>query len=270
MGYETYTGIISREVDTGEADRYLTILSAERGKLECYAKGIRRQKSKLASQAGLMSYGEYQLFNNKDRYILTSAKAVEPFYRIREDVVKYAYAAHFLEIAGDVIVEAQAFPQALQTLLNALYVMCFRDMNPDFVSRVFEIRILALSGFAPMLDQCSVCGAGLEPGGADFAVYGDGLVCGGEECRNAAGRTVSVSSGALKAIKHVSQCGAAEIFKFTVNGAVASELASVIPAYLRYHFGKDYDKLEEAERYRAFEREMHNKSREKRERQNGI
>ena len=166
MGYETYTGVVAREVDTGEAGRYLTILSAERGKLECYARGIRKQNSKLASQSGLMAYGEFQLFKKGDRYILTSAKAEETFHNIRIDIVKCAYAAHILEISRDVIVEAQAFPEALQLLLNSLHVMCYRDLQLEFVTRIYEIRILSLAGFAPLLDRCSICGAPMQMGGA--------------------------------------------------------------------------------------------------------
>ena len=257
MGYETYTGIIAREVDTSEADRYLTILTAEQGKLECYAKGIRKQNSKLASQAGLMSYGEFVMYSNKDRRILTSAKSVESFYDIRMDIVKCAYAMHFLEIARDVIVEAQAFPQALQTLLNTLFVLCYRQLQPEFISRVFEIRILAIAGFAPMLDHCTICGAPLGTGESlSFAIGGDGAVCAATDCVNAAGRTVPISSGAIRAMRYVAGCGAGELFKFALSEAVLAELTSIVPPYLRDKFGKEYNKLEEAERYRAFERDV--------------
>ena len=260
MGYETYTGLVAREVDTGEADRYLTILTVEKGKLECYAKGIRRQNSKNAAQAGLLTYGEYQLYRKGERYILTSAKAIETFYNIRTDVAKFAYAVHFLEIARDVIVEAQAFPHALQTILNTLYVLCYKELPPEFVSRVYEIRILALSGFAPMLDRCTVCGIPLPPGEpAGFAVYGDGLVCAGAGCREAAGgRVVPLSTGARKALEYVAGCGAGAIFHFELSNPALTELSAAVPEYLRHQFGREYKKLDEAERYRAFENEIMN------------
>jgi len=262
MGYETYTGLVAREVDTGDADRYLTVLTAERGKLECYAKGIRKQKSSMASHAGLMSYAEINVYRNKDRYILTSAKSIEKFYDIRTDVVKCAYAMHFLEIARDVIVEAQAFPQALQTLLNALHVLCYRDLPPDFISRVFEIRILAISGFAPAVGGCSACGAPSLPGSSFFDVYGDGLVC--AECKARAAKAAPISQGAIRAIRHVVECDAGAIFQFEISDRIKAELTFFIPAYLRHHFGRDYDKLDEAERYRAFELDIQNSRKERR------
>ena len=256
MSYGIYTGIISRTTDTGDADRYLTILSTELGKLECYAKGIRKQKSKLASQAGLLSYGEFHMHENGERRILTSAKAVESFYAIREDVVKCAFATHFLEIAQDVIVDSQPFPEALRTLLNALYALCYRDdLTPEFISRVYEIRILSLAGFLPLLDNCSICGAGIGAG-ASFAIFGDGVVCAAPACKHASGHIVPISGGALSAIRFVAGCGAGDIFSFEISAAVATELGAAIPPYLRNQFGKEYDKPDEAERYRAFEREI--------------
>ena len=257
MGYESYTGLVAREVDTGDADRYLTILTIERGKLECYAKGIRGAKSKLASQAGLLTFGEYHVYRKGERYVLTSAKALESFYNLRADVAKCAYAAHFLEIARDVVLEAQAFPQAVQTLLNALFVLCYRDLPPDFVSRVFELRTLSLAGFAPRLDACTVCGAELPAGeAAGFDVEGDGLVCGAASCLSEAGKVLPLSRGARRALSYVVGCGAGAIFQFETSAAVASEMSAIIPEYMKFHMGKEYKKLGEAERYRAFENEM--------------
>ncbi|MDR1440737.1 MAG: DNA repair protein RecO [Clostridiales bacterium] len=257
MGHETVTGLISRAVSSRDADRYLTILTAEQGKLECYAKGIRSQKSKLAPSAGLLTFGEYKLFRRGERYILTSGKPIEAFYGIREDIARYACAAHMLEIALDVMPPAQPFPEALQALLNSLFVLANRDAPPEFVARVFEIRILALSGFAPQLDRCSVCGRPMaEREQGYFNACGYGLVCGGEGCLLAAGgKAVPISRGAVRALAHVAECEPGAIFSFSLSDAVLRELSAAVPEYLQYHFGKAYEKLGEAQRYAAFEQE---------------
>jgi DNA repair protein RecO (recombination protein O) len=259
--HETVTGLVSREVDTGDADRYLVLLTAEAGKVECFAKGIRNQKSKLASSAGILTFGEYKLFISKERRILVSAKAIERFPGLGLDIERYAYATHFLEIARDVIQEAQPFPEALQTLLNALFVLAYKETAPSFVARVFELRILALAGFAPVLDRCSVCGA-TSPRNFSFDTCGAGLVCESEGCRAPLGASMPsapapapVSLGAVRAMRHVAACAANDIFNFAVSAAVEGELARIVPAYLRNQFGREYPRLAEAERYRAFEEE---------------
>jgi DNA repair protein RecO (recombination protein O) len=158
MGYEKVTGIISKETNTGDADRFLTILTFEAGKTECFAKGIRKQKSKLSATAGLFCYGEYQLFGKSNRNTLTSGKLTENFYNIRNDIVRLTYAIHFLEVSRDVILEGQPFPEALKMLLNSLYMLSYTDKNPEIISRVFEMRMMSLSGFSPVLEKCVHCG----------------------------------------------------------------------------------------------------------------
>jgi DNA repair protein RecO (recombination protein O) len=257
MDHETVTGLVAKAVSSRDADRYLTILTAEQGKIECYAKGIRNQKSKLAATAGLLTLGEYKLFRSRDRFILTSGKPIELFYGIRADVARYACAAHMIEIALDVMPPEQQFPEALQTLLNSLHMLAHRGAPPEFVARVFEIRTLALSGFAPLLDRCSVCGRPLPEGERRlFSLYGDGLLCGGESCRIAAGGNVApISGGALRALAHVTECEPGAIFSFRLSDGALRELSAIVPEYLKHHFGRAYERLDEAERYRSFEQE---------------
>ena len=44
MGYVNYKGIVLREVNTGEADKIITVLTAEEGKISIAAKDAQQQK----------------------------------------------------------------------------------------------------------------------------------------------------------------------------------------------------------------------------------
>ena len=54
-------GVVLRETETKEADKILTLLTAERGKLTVIARGARRKNSKLAAAAQSLAYGEWTL-----------------------------------------------------------------------------------------------------------------------------------------------------------------------------------------------------------------
>ena len=246
MGYDKFTGIISKETNTGDADRYLTILTMESGKIECYAKGIRNQKSKLSASAGLFCFGEYQLFKKSTSYTLTSAKLIENFFNIRNDIVRLTYAIHFLEVARDIILDGQPFPDAVKMLLNSLYMLSRADKSPCLVSRVFELRMLSLSGFSPVLEKCVSCGDVIlnnDPN-ISFSVPGFGIICG--KCKQKPGvrKSYSVSSGTLQSLKHIVESRAQDVFNFNVSENVQDELSQIIPAYLRYNMESDYTKLD--------------------------
>jgi len=261
MGYEKVTGIISKETNTGDADRFLTILTFEAGRIECFAKSIRKQKSKLSATAGLFCYGEYQLFNKNNRSTLTSGKLTENFYEIRNDIVRLTYAIHFLEVSRDVILEGEPFPEALKMLLNSLYMLSYTEKDPEIVSRVFELRMMSLSGFTPVLERCVNCGkdfellrlnAGEHDGavcrstGADmyFSAAASGVLCGDGGCKRIDRRAVRISEGTRRALKHITQSKASEAFNFTVSEMVRRELSEVIPKYLRYNMDREYSKLD--------------------------
>ena len=56
------TGIVLREVRTGESDRILTILTPGHGVISASAKSSQRLKNKLFAATGLFCYSEFVLF----------------------------------------------------------------------------------------------------------------------------------------------------------------------------------------------------------------
>jgi DNA repair protein RecO (recombination protein O) len=251
MGYNKVTGVISKETDTGDADRYLTILTLESGKVQCYAKGIRNQKSKLAASAGLFCYGEYQLYEKCGRYTLTSGKLIENFYDIRSDVMRLSYAIHFLEVAGDIVLEGQPFTEAIKMLMNSLYMLSHTQKSPELISRIYELRMLSISGFSPVLDKCAQCGreigeaySELDGGGLYFSITGFGLVCGSVECKGYEKKLYAISKGSLAAMRYIINCGSKEVFNFSAGDAVLREISEIIPMYLKYNMDREYTKLD--------------------------
>jgi len=49
----------------GEADRLITLLAWERGKITAVARGARKVKSKLAAGVDLFTYGQYQFHRGR-------------------------------------------------------------------------------------------------------------------------------------------------------------------------------------------------------------
>jgi len=54
-------GIVLRRIDYGEADRILTVLTLEHGKIGVIARGVRKSQSRLASRTDLFTRSRMQL-----------------------------------------------------------------------------------------------------------------------------------------------------------------------------------------------------------------
>lgn len=243
MGFLKTRGIVIKEVGTGEADKIITLFSRNRGRISALAKGSKRPKSKLSAASQLMCYGEYVLFTGKDMYSVNSCEVLEPFYEIREDMVKLTYAAHFLDIVQEVIQENQPSPKLLQLLLNSLHILAKTEKQPELVSRVFELRALSTAGYTPHVRGCMLCGLETERAYA-FSFTKCGFICDREKCSSEDRFALELSPGAAKALQHIIHARMEELFSFTLSLEVLGELNRISKRYLRERLERDFIKLD--------------------------
>jgi DNA repair protein RecO (recombination protein O) len=154
MGFLKTRGIVIKEVSTGEADKIITIFTRNQGRISSLVKGGKRPKSKLAAGSQILSYGEFVLYSGKDMYSVNSCDVIEPFYEIRNDMVKLTYAAHFMDIILELIQENQPSPRLLKLLLNTLHMLAKTQKQPELISCIFEMRAISIAGYAPHVNNC--------------------------------------------------------------------------------------------------------------------
>ena len=58
-------GLVLRQTQTKEADKILTVLTAEHGKLAVVARGARRKNSKIAAASELLAFSELVLYEQR-------------------------------------------------------------------------------------------------------------------------------------------------------------------------------------------------------------
>jgi len=151
-------GLVIRELETGEADQILTLLTAEYGKVVVSAKGVRSIRSKHYASAQLFTYSTFQLRKTHKFFYITDTSYIENFMEIRYDVEKLALANYFCEIAYDISLEDEPEAELLQLLLNALYAIAKRDDIPlSRIKAAFEFRVVCQGGFQPELERCGIC-----------------------------------------------------------------------------------------------------------------
>jgi DNA repair protein RecO (recombination protein O) len=241
MGYIKTKGIIIREVNTGEADKIVTIFSRNFGKITGTAKGARRPKSKFVAGSQFLCYSDFVLYKGKDMYSINSCDIIEPFYDIRNDIIRLTYAAHTIDIISDVIQENQPAPKVLQLLLNTMHMLCKTEKNPELVIRIFEIRLMVILGYAPNVRGCTECGnEDIEK--LSFSFKKCGILC--SCCKMQDKLSIEISIGTYKALNHIIYSKLTELYSFNLSEVVLDELGRITKRYIRDRLERDFTKLD--------------------------
>ena len=221
-------GLIISEIKYGEGNKILTVLSAEHGKIQISASGIRSFKNKNSAGCSLFGYSDFILKEKHDRsiYSLSSAESIAGFYSIRNDVVKIAFAAYFCELIGEVTRQDMPADEIVKLALNTLYYLSENDMF-SHVKPVFELRLMLETGLAPNLSSCMLCRTTEHL--SYFSSSEGGVLC------NGCGSVGHISCDTLAAMRYVLTADSKKIFAFTVSDGVLTELSQISEQYIISH-----------------------------------
>ncbi len=241
--YKTVHALVLREVKFKEADKMLTVLTLEEGKLSVRARGALRKSCRFGAAAQQLAYSEMTLFVNRERCMLEEGSVIEDFSGLREDIAAFALGAYFAELLESVSDEDSPNPEVLRLGLNALYALS-RGLYPlPLVKAAFELRLMCLSGYEPDLHGCSRCGE-VDITQYRFDLAGGVLLC--PDCAAAEGfEGVSLSSDALAAMRHVVRADLRRVFSFSLNDETASaEFCRVCENYTRVQLDRGFGTLD--------------------------
>lgn len=157
------SGIVLARVSYQEADRILTILSAEHGKLRVIAKGVRKEKSKLAGGVELFSISEVSFIKGRGEIgTLVSARLITHFGNIVKDIERTMYGYDFLKLINK-ITEDNSGPEYFKLTEQVLSALNDSSMPLNLVKLWADVRLLAATGHTPNL-TADIQGNKLEAG----------------------------------------------------------------------------------------------------------
>ncbi len=243
MGFLKTRGIVVKEVSTGEADKIITLFTGNQGRISALSRGGKRPKSQLSAGSQILCYGEYMLYSGKEMYSVNSCDVIEPFYEIRNDMVKLTYAAHFMDIILELIQENQPSARLLKLLLNTLHMLAKTQKPPELVCAIFELKAVSIAGYAPHVNSCMSCGEAPE-NNYSFSFSKCGFLCDREECSGEDRLSILLSPGASRAIQHIVYAPMDELFSFGLSEEVLDELGRITRKYMRERLERDFNKLD--------------------------
>ena len=233
-------GLILRHYDTvAEADRFIAILTRDKGILRATARGAKRLTSRSGAATQPLCYARLSLIPARDKYIIEDAKPVEVFFPLRQDVERLALAQYFCELALSLCPSDAPAEDHLRLLLGGLHFLAAGEKDPLLIKAVVEGRLLCLEGYAPDLTGCAHCGREESP--LYFSPSAGTLFCGDHVT---VGDAVEVSAGVVAALRHLLYGPFERCFAFALPAADTAALATVVERFLLAQVGKTYKTLE--------------------------
>jgi DNA repair protein RecO (recombination protein O) len=145
------TGIVLRRINYGEADRIITYITPDIGKISLIAKGTRKPKSKLAGSIEL--FGESQLtfiVGKGDLGSLISARLIQNYGNIVKDLSRTNIAYQMIQLINKHLEFASG--GEFYDLVRESYIS-LNDLNIDLrITKVwFGLNFLVIMGHQPQL-----------------------------------------------------------------------------------------------------------------------
>lgn len=234
--------IVLRTHKLGEADRIITLLTRQRGRVRAVAKGVRRTTSRFGSRLEPFTHVDLQLAEGRTLDTITQAETLTLFHAtLGIDYERYTAGTCMLESA-DRLVSEDGAPAVQQFLLlvGGLRALTGGEHAPGAVLDSYLLRSLAVAGYAPSFDACARCG--LEGPHRWFNPSQGGALC----------ATCRVPGSASPAAETVTLLGALLAGDWPLVEAAdarsAREASGLVAAYLSWHLERGLRSLEYVER----------------------
>ena len=204
------TGIILKAEPVGEYDRRVVILTRERGKIAAFARGARKQGSRLLASTNPFCFGQFRIYEGRTAYSIAEAVISNYFEGLRDDFELACYGMYFLEVMDYYTRENSDETKMLGLLYQSLRALQHESLSNELVRYIFEIKALAQNGEYP----------GLPENGKSYL------------------------DSTVYAMSYIVNTGVEKLYTFTVKPEVLSELAKLTEIYRKRFMDRKFKSLE--------------------------
>lgn len=239
--------IVLKRTDYGEADRLLTLLTSERGKLRAIAKGARKPSSRKSGHIELFTHTHLLVAKGKQLDIITQADTLDAFLPLRENLERVGYAYYLAELVDRFAEEGTEQRALFDLLLHALAALDDVATDPNLLARFFELRLLQYAGYRPQLFQCVHCGKTIEPIENYFSAEAGGVLdpaCAQTRRGGHARDAQVIALDALKLLRYLQTREWATVRGLELDRAALAQVEALMLRYITYHLERNLKSVE--------------------------
>ncbi|PJJ63347.1 DNA repair protein RecO [Compostimonas suwonensis] len=232
--------VVLRTHKLGEADRIVTLLTKQHGKVRAVAKGVRRTASKFGARLEPFMVADLQLYEGRSLDVINQAETLGSYgAQIAADYASYTAANAMVETA-DRVTESEGSQQQYLLLVGGLRSLARAEHNPSLILDSYLLRSLSLAGWAPSFVDCSRCGA--EGPHDTVVVQLGGMVC--PDCSPVGAPHVAVETAELLGALLAGEWDVAE----AADERTRSRASGIVAAYAQWHLERGLRSLQHVSR----------------------
>lgn len=229
-------GIVLKTFDLRETSKIATFFTKDHGKVKGVLKGIRKDFRKFGSSVDRFSVNDivYYQYSRSELHLISQCDLIQFYFMIRQDYKRNVAANYMLELVDTVMPLEQPNKKIYRLMLDYLQELeTVKDI--DKLVHIFQIKILALSGFRPHIDACVKCSKVVE-GRVRFSLKAGGLIC--AQCPTNEPHFTTISRGTIASILHIEKNSWLKSIQLGLTNTVRKELKYILNNFLVYHLGR--------------------------------
>ncbi len=232
-------GIIIKQYDYGESNRILNIFTKDQGIIKAVLYGAKSMKNKNSRTAQFLTYADFILSNSgRELYTIKNCEPIECFFKIHEDIEKVALCTYMADLIYTLINLNSPDENILNLFLNCCYALAYKDIDNEKIRAVFELRVMAYSGYLPEMYRCTKCFS--EENITAFSPVSGGVVCDG--CVQPG--DYMINADIYYAIRYILTAEGKKMMSFSASDSVMHTVSEIAEKYVEAYTEKNFSSLD--------------------------
>lgn len=241
MASLTTPAILLRRIAFGDHDLIVTLFTRLQGKTSAIAKSAKKSVKRFSGVLEPFSRLNVVLAQGRGSGmpVLQEASLADPFFKIREEILKTAYASYWAELIDLWLAEGEPQETLYGLTLHVLAELNRGETPAEVLSILFQMRFLSLAGLRPNFENCHACKTALDQ--IRHASVISDLGSGGIACPTCGSPTASrlpIAKGTLKQLRWTDSGDLAQAARIRFTPTAIAEGLAFLEAFLPFHIGK--------------------------------
>lgn len=235
------SAILLRRIEYGDNDLIVTLFTRGHGKISAIAKSAKKSVKRFPGVLEPFSLLDVVLSQGRGKgmHLLQEASLEEPFFRIREDIVKTAYASYWMETIYQWMADAEPQETLYQLTGHVLNELNRGDIPVEVLSILFQMRFLSIAGLRPNFEHCHACKRCLDQIHCRSVVPAPsrgGIAC--PSCGGIADNHLEISKGTLKQLIWIDTGDLERAGRVRFTPTAIREGLAFLERFVPYHIGR--------------------------------